>query len=66
MIKIKEFQRWKHIKSGNLYFVNALGRFKFGGEWHKSVSYYNAEGFDNTLYTRTVDDFREKFEHVYG
>lgn len=66
MVEIKEDQRWKHIKSGKVYFVSAIGKLKFSGGWHQSVSYYNAEDYDDTLYTRTAENFREKFEYVYG
>lgn len=67
--KVEVGQTWKYTKSGKLYIILALGDMKSEDDeavcfpdWVDSVTYRCNES--NRVFTRTLDDFLDKFEQV--
>jgi hypothetical protein len=53
--------KYRHIKTGNIYFAVGTGKVKIDGQWIDSMTYRNEAG---DLFTRTLLDFEYKFEMV--
>jgi hypothetical protein len=63
--RVEVGQVWRYVsegKSGDDYTINTLTRMKIGEDWVDAVSYFQMLG--DTIYTRTLSDFLEKFKQV--
>ena len=56
--------RFKHIKTGNVYIVISATKMKIG-EWVDGVIYTREDVDYGELYTRELKDFEAKFEKIY-
>lgn len=57
---------YKHKKTGNLYQVVDIGKFKDGEHWVKCVIYVSKLTGQNDVYVRRIEDFEDKFEKDNG
>ena len=56
--------RFKNIKTGNVYVVISTTKMKIG-EWVPGVIYTREDVEYGELYTRELKDFQKKFDKIY-
>jgi hypothetical protein len=61
---VNKNDRFKHIKTGNVYIVISTTKMKIG-EWIPGVIYTREDVDYGELYTRELKDFETKFEKIY-
>ena len=56
-----------HSKSGNVYKIVECrdNLIKLNGKWSPGVIYTRGD-IQSELYVRTIDDFKNNFEHIYS
>lgn len=57
---------YKHKKSGNLYQVVDIAKFKDEDHWVKCIIYVSKLTGQNDVYVRRIEDFETKFELYNG
>lgn len=53
--------KYKHIKTGNIYWFESYGMMKVNGSWESCVIYSDGNG---DMYVREQKKFESKFEKV--
>jgi len=61
---VNKNDRFKHIKTGNIYIVVSKTKMKIG-EWVTGVIYIREDVEYGDFYTRELKDFETKFEKIY-
>lgn len=61
---INKKDRFKNIKTGNIYIVISITKMKID-EWVTGVIYTREDLEYGELYTRELKDFKSKFEKIY-
>jgi hypothetical protein len=61
---VNKNDRFKHIKTGNVYIVISTTKMKID-EWVAGVIYTREDDDYGELYTRELKDFETKFEKIY-